>query len=172
MTYTHHIPTCKQSFQWAPPPRAPLGFLEGSPRTKRRKVEMTPLEKKKEGVKCIRENCLRFHQQCPLNGHWHQCLSTLCFPSTSRLSGTISWYNFKLNPVTVHHPTGRESSRVMGDTCFSKEPTFQSTQNVNKSKMNPGLTPRLLFIHQCVCVCKCMCKCVSVPMCEGLCYIR
>lgn len=44
MTYTHHIPTCEQGFQWAPLP--PLAVLEGGPRTERRKVEMTPLEDK------------------------------------------------------------------------------------------------------------------------------
>lgn len=89
--------------------------------------------------------------------HWHRRVFTLRFPIRSCLSATVSQCNAKLNPVTIDHPTGRESSRIRADTCFSKEPTFQSTQNVNKSKSNPGR----LYKHECGCMC-CTCACVCL----------
>lgn len=92
----------------------------------------------------------------PLNVHGHQCVFSLCFPVRTCLSGTVGQYNIKLNPVTEHQPLERESSGVMGDTCFSNGTHFPIQSKCQQIENEPR-SDVAVVVHTSVWLCVCVC---------------
>lgn len=172
MTHTHHIPTCKQSFQWAPP-AAPTGVFRGQPLRQKEKSWDDPSGRERKEINVSEKTA--FSNKVSFK----RALTSVCclavFPRQS-----MSVWNCQPVQHSIQSCNRTPASRGRKLACHRWYVFFKGALFPIQSKCqqieNESRSDAAVVVHTsvCLCVCECVWGCVSVCVyvCEGVCVCR